>query len=223
MLREPRLEASGVSHHVMARGIDRQTIFRDDRDREDLLRRLSELARDRQLAVYAWALMPNHFHLLVRTGEIPLERSMGSLLAGFATAFNRRHERGGPLFQNPFKSVACEAGRYFLELVRYIHLNPLRGGIVRHVDELDDYPYTGHSALLSTVPRGWQSTEEVLERFGRHLGWARAAYRKFVCEAALRGGRPELSDGRAAPSAGGSNAGQKRRRRRKGSARSQST
>ena len=203
MPRGPRLDALGVLHHVMARGIDRQTIFRDDADREDLLLRVSKLVQDRQLRVYAWVLMPNHFHLLVGIGELPLERSMRSLLTGFASVFNRRHERVGHLFQNRYKSVVCEAERHFLELVRYIHLNPLRAGIVGHVDELDDYPYTGHSALLSTVPRAWQSTQEVLARFGRYLGWARAAYRKFVCEGALLGKRPELSGGRLVRSAGG--------------------
>ncbi|HSD09620.1 MAG TPA: transposase [Candidatus Binatia bacterium] len=203
MPRGPRLDAPGVLHHVMARGIERQTIFHDNADREDLLERVSKLVHDRQLSIYAWALMPNHFHLLVRTGGLPLERSMRSLLTGFATVFNRRHDRVGHLFQNRYKSVVCEAERYFLELVRYIHLNPLRAGIVRHVDELDDYPYTGHSALLSTVPRTWQSTGEVLGRFGRDFGWARAAYRKFVCDGAMLGKQRELAGGGLVRCAGG--------------------
>jgi REP-associated tyrosine transposase len=173
----------------MARGSDRRAIFLDDQDRDELLRHLAKLVRDHELVLYAWALMPNHFHLLVGTGEVPLERSIDSLLTGFATAFDRRHGRVGQLFESPYSSVACEAVRHFLELVRYIHLNPLRGGIVRHVDDLDDYPYTGHSALLSTVPRDWQSTREVLERFGMSAGWARAAYRKFVGEGAILGDR----------------------------------
>lgn len=203
MPRGPRLDAPGVLHHVMARGIDREAIFRDNVDREDLLRRLSALVEERRLTIYAWALMPNHFHLLVKTAEHPLERSMRSLLTGFATVFNRRHGRVGHLFQNRYRSIVCEAERYFLELVRYIHLNPLRGGIVPHVDELDDYPYSGHSALLSVVPRRWQSTEDVLARFGRTHGWARAAYRKFVAEGALLGKRPELIGGGLVRSAGG--------------------
>ncbi len=152
-------------HHVTTRGD--QIVFRDDRDREALLSRVSARVRSGDVAIYAWALMPNHLHLLVGTTETSLAHSMASL------------------FDAPYKSLACETGRHFVELVRYIHLNPLRGGIVRDVDELEDYPYTGHSALLSTVPREWQSTAEVLARFGRHPGWARAAYRKFVCDGAL--------------------------------------
>ncbi|MGH7819359.1 MAG: transposase [Candidatus Binatia bacterium] len=187
MPRELWLDALGEPHHVMARGIDGRAVFRDDRDRDELLQRLSDLVRNRRLSVYAWALMPNHFHLLARAAGLSLETPVGSLLAGFTAAFNRRHGCAGDLFENPYKSVVCRASRHFVELVRYIHLNPLRGGLVRHVDDLDDYPYTGHSALLAMVPRGWQSTEEVLARFGRHPGWARAAYRKFVCDGALLG------------------------------------
>ena len=187
MSRGPRLDTPGALHHVMARGIDRLPIFRDDDDREDLLQRVAKLVLHRQLKVYAWALMPNHFHLLVRTGQVSLDRSMRSLLTGFATVFNRRHHRVGHLFQNRYRSIVCEAERHFLELVRYIHLNPLRAGIVHNVDDLEDYAYTGHSTLLSTVRRDWQSTDEVLAHFGRHSGWARAAYRKFICDGALHG------------------------------------
>ena len=195
MPRGARLDALGVLHHVMGRGIDRQPIFRDDEDRDDLVRRIAALVRDRQFEVFAWALMLNHFHLLVRTGEQPLERSMRSLLTGFATAFNRRHDRVGHLFQNRYRSIVCEAEGYFLELVRYIHLNPVRGGIVPDLDALEDYPYTGHSALLGTVPRDWQATEPVLKHFGRSAGWARAAYRQFVAEGVALGRRPELTGG----------------------------
>ena len=203
MPRGPRLDAPGVLHHVMARGIDRQIIFRDDQDRDDLLRRLSDLVREHQLKIFAWALMSDHFHLLVQTGQRPLEFSMRSLLTGFATVFNRRHGRVGHVFQNRYKSIVCEVERYFVELVRYIHLNPVRGAIVRDFDALDDYPYTGHSALLGAIPRAWQSTDAVLERFGRRVGWARAAYRKFVSEGVLVGRRPDLIGGGLVRSCGG--------------------
>ena len=203
MPRGPRLDAPGVLHHVMVRGIDRQIIFRDDQDRDDLLTRLAALATDHRLEVYAWALLDNHFHLLVQTGKQPLERSMRSLLTGFATVFNTRHGRVGHLFQNRYKSVVCEAERYFVELVRYIHLNPLRGGMVRDFDALDEFAYSGHSALLGTVPRPWQATSRVLDRFGQRVSWARAAYRKFVSEGVVAGRRPEFAGGGLIRSAGG--------------------
>src|SRR5262249_13828689 len=125
MPRGPRLDAPGVLQHVMARGIERRLLFRDDQDRQDFLHRVEMLVEARAFTIYAWALLPNHFHLLVRTDQRPLARSMRSLLSGYANAFNRRHRRGGHLFQNRYKSVVCEEDPYFLELVRYLHLNPL--------------------------------------------------------------------------------------------------
>jgi len=203
MPRAPRLDAPDVLHHVMARGIDREIIFRGDADREDMVRRLSDVANNHGLRIYAWTLMPDHIHLLVQTGERPLEHCMRSLLTGFATVFNRRHRRVGHVFQNRFKSIVCEAERYFMELVRYIHLNPLRGGVVADFDELDDYPYSGHSALLGAIPRDWQCTIPVLEQFGRRIAWARAAYRKFVADGVASGRRPDLMGGGLVRSCGG--------------------
>ena len=128
MPRGPRLDAPGVLHHVMVRGLERRALFRDDRDRADFLRRVGAVAARRALTVYAWALLPNNVHLLVRTGTRPLARSMRSLLTGYAGAFNRRHHRAGHLFQNRYKSIVVEEEPYLLELTRYIHLNPLRAG-----------------------------------------------------------------------------------------------
>src|SRR5574341_2363769 len=145
MPRGPRLDAPDTLHHVMVRGIEGRSIFRDDRDRADFVRRLARLAQDRDLTVYAWALLPNHAHLLLRTGRIPLARVMRSLLTGYAGTFNRRHKRKGHLFQNRYKSIVVEEDAYLLELTRYIHLNPLRAGIVPSVKVLDRYPWTGHS------------------------------------------------------------------------------
>ena len=130
MPRGPRLDTPGVLHHVMARAIERQLLFRDAHDRDDFVGRVAALAETGSFTVYAWALVPNHFHLLVRTGHRPLARSMRSLLTGYAGAFNRRHRRRGHLLQNRYKSIVCEEEPYFLELVRYLHLNPLRAGVV---------------------------------------------------------------------------------------------
>ncbi len=88
MPRQPRLDAPGVLHHVMGRGIERTIVFRDDGDRTDFVNRLATLARAGNLVVYAWALMPNHFHLLVRTGQWPLFRSMKGLLTGYVVNFS---------------------------------------------------------------------------------------------------------------------------------------
>ncbi len=140
MPRQARLDAPATLHHVMVRGIERTTIFRDDTDREDFVTRLAQLAGQGALMIYAWALLPNHAHLLLRTGARPLARSMRSLLTGYAGAFNRRHHRVGHLFQNRYKSVVVEEEPYLLELVRYLHLNPLRAKLVQTLRALDRYP-----------------------------------------------------------------------------------
>jgi putative transposase len=203
MPRQARLDAPGVLHHVMVRGIERTTLFRDDPDRTDFVARLAALAEARALTVYAWALLPNHAHLLVRTGDRPLPRSMRSLLTGYAGAFNRRHHRAGHLFQNRYKSIVVEEEPYLLELVRYLHLNPVRAKVVPDARRLDHFPWTGHSALLGTVPRAWQETATILAQFGASPRRARPAYRAFVAAGLAQGRRPELQGGGLRRSLGG--------------------
>ena len=148
MPRQARLDVPGLLQHIMARGIERKEIFKDDRDRQSFLERLAMILEETQTQCYAWALIPNHFHLLLRTSLTPLSKVMRRLMTGYAVTFNKRHKRSGHLFQNRYKSVVCEEDPYLLELIRYIHLNPLRAGLVKDLKELDKYPWTGHSAIL---------------------------------------------------------------------------
>ena len=148
MPRQPRLDAPGLLQHVMARGIERRKIFLDDKDRESFLERFANILEETQTQCYAWALIPNHFHLLLRTGPTPLSKVMRRLMTGYAVTFNKRHKRSGHLFQNRYKSVVCEEDAYLLELIRYIHLNPLLASLVQNLQKLDKYPWTGHSAIL---------------------------------------------------------------------------
>lgn len=203
MPRQARLDGAGVLHHVMARGIEQCLIFRDDGDREDFIGRMSELVSKQAWLIYAWALMSNHFHLLVRTGKGPLSRNMRALMSGYAGYFNRRHNRAGHLFQNRYKSIVCEEETYFLQLVRYLHLNPLRAGIAKGIHELDSYKYSGHSAILGAVERKWQETDDVLERFSDKRKIARRLYREFVEAGVAQGCRPELVGGGLLRSCGG--------------------
>lgn len=170
------------------RGIERKEIFVSDDERTEFLDRLSESVRRSGAGLYAWCLMPNHFHLFLRTAMAPLSRLLQGLLGGYADFFNRRHDRSGHLFQNRFKSTLVEAERYGLELVRYIHLNPVRSRLGVSVDDLDEYPWTGHAVLLGKRSLEAQDTGFVLEQFGRATGAARAAYRAFVRAAAFGGG-----------------------------------
>jgi len=187
----------------MGRGIDRTRIFKKKADREDFLSRLTELSQDGAWIVYAWALMSNHFHLLVRTGSQPLSRSMRKLLTGYVVNFNRRHQRYGHLFQNRYKSIICEDDPYLLELTRYIHLNPLRAGIVEDLPGLNRYPWSGHSAIVGRVKRDWQDTETVLAYFGDKRKEAILRYEEFVKDGVSQGSRPELVGGGLIRSLGG--------------------
>ena len=136
MPRTARLDAPGVLHHVTIRGIERKDIFYDDNDREDFIERLETLCPATQTTCYAWTFLTNHCHFLFRTGTSPLSGLMRRLLTGYVAGFNRRHKRHGHLFQNRFKSIICQEDVYFLELVRYIHLNPICAGIVSTITDL---------------------------------------------------------------------------------------
>ena len=131
MPRQARLDSPGTLHHVMIRGIEKKRIVLDEQDRRDFVRRLGLLAVETKTAVYAWALMSNHAHLLVCSGAMGLAKFMRRLLTGYAVSYNLRHRRHGHLFQNRYKSMVCDGDSYFTELVRYIHLNPLRVGLVK--------------------------------------------------------------------------------------------
>jgi len=203
MPRQVRLDAPGTLHHVMARGIEGADIFRTDKDRNDFLVRLAEQCEAEALRVYAWALIPNHFHLLVRTGNRPIFGSMRKILTGYVVRFNRRHQRQGHLFQNRYKSIVCEEDPYLLELTRYIHLNPLRAGIVRTLKELERYPWTGHSVIAGIVKREWQDTEEILKYFGRRQKVAVKRYIAFIEEGDSQRKRPDLIGGGLLRSVGG--------------------
>jgi putative transposase len=155
------------------------------------------------LSVYAWALLDTHFHLLVRSGNQSLSHSMRRLLTGYVVNFNRRHKRYGHLFQNRYKSILCEEDPYLLELTRYIHLNPLRAGIVKNLKELRFYAWSGHSTIMGKQKRGWQDVEMVLGYFGRRKRKAIAAYENYVGEGIEKGRRPDLVGGGLIRSLGG--------------------
>ena len=143
MPRQPRLDMPGALHHIMVRGIDKTDIFIDDQDRLVFLERLAKNIIEGKCSVYAWVLMNNHAHLLFKSGFKGISSVMRSLLTGYAIYFNRKHKRTGHLFENRYKSILCEEDRYLLALIRYIHLNPVRAGIVKEIDSLDRYPWCG--------------------------------------------------------------------------------
>lgn len=134
---------------------------------------------------------------------MPISTIMRRLLTSYAVHYNRRHRRSGHLFQNRYKSILCQEDAYLLELVRYIHLNPLRAKVVSDMSELDRYPYSGHSRLMDKINDGWQDTEVVLILFGDNKNSARDRYSEFVQSGICMGKRPELTGGGLVRSAGG--------------------
>jgi REP element-mobilizing transposase RayT len=195
MPRKARIDAVGALHHIICRGIEGQRVFRDDQDRDNFVKRLGKLLKDSSTPCYAWALIPNHFHLLLRTGNLPVTKVMQRLLTGYAAYYNRRYRRHGHLFQNRYKSILCQEDTYLLELVRYIHLNPLRADIVSSLGELDSYRYCGHSQLVDRRQYQWQDVDLVLSFFGKRTGSARKQYRIFVEKGIEQGKRTELTGG----------------------------
>ena len=145
MPRSARLDGPGVVHHVIIRGIERRKIFRDNKDRNDMMDRLADLLPATNTSCYAWAFLSNHAHFLARSGEKGLSTLMRRLLTGYAIGLNRRYRRHGHLFQNRYKSIICQEDIYLKELVRYIHLNPLRAKVVPDMRGLNRYKYCGHT------------------------------------------------------------------------------
>jgi REP element-mobilizing transposase RayT len=199
MPRTARLDIPDLLQHVIVRGNERRDIFLDDDDRRDFVQRLQRLLEQTGVECLAWSLMSNHFHLLLRPRLTSLAQFMRRLLTGYAVSFNLRHNRTGHLFQNRYKSLVCDEDSYLLELMRYIHLNPLRVGIVPDLGGLDRFPWSGHSVMMGKSSMPGQNTEEVLRCFGRRSGEARRRYRLFIEDGIAMGTREDLAGSRRVP------------------------
>ena len=195
MPRKARIDIPGLLQHVIVRGIERRKIFLDDNDHSIFVNRFSCLLEETDTDCFAWALLSNHFHLLLRCNRIALSRFMSRLLTGYAVNFNHRHNRSGHLFQNRYKSIICEEDAYLLELIRYIHLNPLRARVVPDLESLDDYPWCGHAIIMGKQELPGQVVDEVLLLFGKRLSSARRQYQQFIAAGISQGRRPELVGG----------------------------
>ena len=203
MPRGARLDSPGTLHHVMVRGIEGNSIVADDEDRLCFVSRMGKVAAATGTSIYAWAFLTNHAHILLKSGAAGLSTFMRKLLSGYATGYNLRHKRHGHLFQNRYKSIVCEEEPYFLRLVSYIHLNPLRAGLTETLDDLERYPWSGHAVVMNRIRHEWQDRNYVLGYFGKRDLSALQAYREFVAEESGRGRQPELTGGGLVRSIGG--------------------
>jgi putative transposase len=194
MPRKARLDVPGALHHIMVRGINKSAIFDDDQDRQKFLERLGENIIEAKCSVYAWVLMTNHVHILFKSGEKGISTVMRKLLTWYAIYYNKRHRRTGHLFENRYKSILCDEDNYLLALIRYIHLNPVRAGMVKTMEELDRYPWSGHGAVMTKWEYSWMDIDYVLLQFNDTKRKARNAYRQFVREGIGMGHKPELTE-----------------------------
>jgi putative transposase len=179
MARKPRVHFPGALYHVIARGNQRQSVFLDRADFQTYLAYLSEYQGKFSFHLYAYALMENHLHLLLRVEEVPLAKVMQVLQFRYTQYFNRRYGKEGHLFQGRYKAILCDQELYLLELVRYIHLNPVRAGMVKTPEA---YPWTGHLAYLGGDREIRIEKDSVLRRFGNRKAAARRRYEEFVLE-----------------------------------------
>jgi len=203
MPRQARLDTPGTLHHVIVRGIEGNRIVTDNVDRQNFINRMGTLSLETETPIYAWALLTNHAHVLLRSGPFGLPNFMRRFLTSYATFYNRRHRRHGHLFQNRYKSIVCEEDTYFKELVRYIHLNPLRAKLVDNISNLNRYRYCGHSIIIGRYRNEWQDRKYVLSWFGLKEDIARKAYRQFIRKGIDQGRRDDLVGGGLIRSQGG--------------------
>lgn len=203
MPRQARLDIAGALHHIMVRGINKSNIFEDDQDRNRFMERLGQTVIEGKCTVYAWVFMSNHVHILFKSGKDGISSVMRKLLTWYAVYFNRRHRRTGHLFENRYKSILCDEENYLLALVRYIHLNPIRAGIIRTLEELDRFAWSGHHSIVGGAKHPWMDTETVLSQFGETKKKAITEYRRFVQEDIGKGRNLALTGGGLIRSQGG--------------------
>ena len=180
MARKARLVVPGAVYHVMGRCLEQYRLFSDDSDREYFLSLLEKYLQRTGTSCYAWVLMDNHYHFVLRLGERELWELMKPLNMRYAQYHQKKTGRRGPLFMDRYKSIVTQDRNYVQELVRYVHLNPVRAGVCINLTALQRYPWCGHSVLMGTTVRWFQDTRSVLRRFGKDVETSRSAYCKYL-------------------------------------------
>jgi putative transposase len=192
MARKPRIHFDGALYHVMLRGNGGQEIFTSDWEREAFLALLAEGVERFGHLVCAFCLMGNHVHLAIRVAALPLSRIVQNLAFRYTRTFNRARGRTGHLFQGRYKAVLIDANSYLLELVRYVHLNPVRAGFVRNPEF---WRWSSYGAYLGRVAVPWLDTAWVLTMFGADRAAARRRLAGFTREGLGESHREEFHRG----------------------------
>jgi len=178
MSRPLRIQIAGGFYHVMNRGLAKARIIGDDRDRRLFFATVFEAVDEHDIRVHAYSLLDNHFHLLIETPRPNLSQAMRHIDGVYTQRFNRRHERDGPLLRGRYKAILIESNTYLLQLVRYIHLNPVTSGIVSHAAT---HRWTSHRAYMDDGFRpSWLTTETALDLLARNSTEAREILERFI-------------------------------------------
>lgn len=177
MARQLRIEYEGAFYHITSRGNQREKIFWDNKDRERL-KTIIERTKERYgYRLHGYVLMSNHYHLLVETPRANIKQIMQNINTSYTVFINRRHRRFGHLFQGRYKSFIVDKDQYLLELGRYIHLNPVRAGVVRRPE---DFLWSSYRDYISGRSDGLVDTDETLGLFSKRRSIAMRRYREFV-------------------------------------------
>jgi REP element-mobilizing transposase RayT len=180
LARLPRIEYEGALYHVTDRGVEKREIFLDTSDYRQFISYLKRATERFNLLVHGFCLIPNHYHLECETPNANLSKFMQWLNTSYAVYFNRRYERVGHVFQGRYYSTLVQKERHLMELTRYIHLNPVRAGLVRTPEK---YEWGSYRRYMGKAPElNWVETDWMLSQFGSTKGSARQAYRDFVSE-----------------------------------------
>jgi putative transposase len=189
MARKPRLEVEGGLYHLITRGVDRRDIFHSPEDHQKFLALLAVQKTKLPFYLYAYCLMTNHVHLLIERMTDDVGRIMQRVLTGYGQYYNRKYRRTGHLLQGRHRAILCQSDPYLAELVRYIHLNPVRA---KMVEKPEDYPFSSHRAYVGLEPKGIVDVDPVLRRFGPRKAAARERFAKHVAAGSELGHRDEL-------------------------------
>ena len=183
MGRQLRIVIPGQAYHVMSRGNERRNIFRQDGDYRKLLAIIKKAKSRYDFKLYAYTLMTNHYHLLIKIEKANLSDIMQEVNGAYSAYFNRKYKRKGYFFENRFKSVIVEHGQNLLEELRYIHLNPLRAGMV---ERLDQYPWTSHNQYRGGFEKGFAEPDHLLGLFAKTRLGAVPKYEAYMGEGTIK-------------------------------------
>lgn len=190
MTREMRIEFAGALYHAYSRGNDRLAIFRSDADCVRFLSILEKACTRHRWKIFAYCLMPTHYHLVLETLEPTLSTGMRDLNGIFATWFNRRHDRVGHVFQGRFHAKVVQRELYLLQLLRYVAMNPVRAGLTA---DPCSFPWSSHACIADSAPKpSCLDTKWLAQIFGTNGHEAVASYAAFVLEGA--GDEPDFED-----------------------------